>query len=153
MTDLPMRWDQIATILFFGGLSWWAVKWAGRNLRAQIGESRPAGERSALSREAVDAIVARGLASRELLFQMSPAEQQLLAQAALALGTVRGTANGPLADSAEIAAPSAHCPRCGTFVENWPREVPWRCDCAHCSAQLVLRRDGTRLVLSYTPPA
>ena len=35
MPDLPLTWDQIGTLLFFGGFSWWAFRWAYRNSKAQ----------------------------------------------------------------------------------------------------------------------
>ena len=146
---LGLSWEQIGTILFFGGFSFWAMKWAGRNLRALLGDSRAAPGRTALSKEQQDAIVARGLATPLQLFEMSPAEQALLAQAAVSL-TSRGSPGD--APAPAEAAPPVHCPQCGTLIEEWPRETAWRCICGGCGSTLVLRRDGKRLVLSYTPP-
>jgi hypothetical protein len=148
MQGFPLSWEQMGTVLFFGGFSWWAIKWAGRNLRAQIGESGVGRVRRELSQDAIDAILARGLATPEQLFAMSADEQRLLGQTALAL--VTATQRVPDGETITVA-PRTHCPACGRLVENFPTEVPWRSTCDGCGCALLLRRDGQRLVLSYTP--
>ena len=148
MAEWPLSWVQTSTLVFFGGFVWWAIRWTGRNLRSQIGHGHRTTRRNELTPQEVDAIVARRLASPAELFQMSAAEQRLLAQAAVAM--VAATQRIPTA-AIDSTPPPAFCPHCGTFVENWPAEIPWRCGCVTCGAALVLRRDGQRLVLSYTP--
>ena len=148
MPDWPLSWAQTTTLFFFGGFVWWAIRWTGRNLRSQIGERRPNAQRNALSPLEVDAIVARRLATPVELFNMSAAEQRLLAETAIAMVTATQQIPTLAIDS---TPPRAFCPHCGTFVENWPAQVPWRCECATCGAAIVLRRDGQRVVLSYTP--
>ncbi|MDH5233768.1 MAG: hypothetical protein OEW77_02340 [Gemmatimonadota bacterium] len=150
MRELPITLSQLGTILFFGGFSWWAIRLAGRNLRDQIvrGQTKP--RLAVLTSDEVDAIVARKLASPVELFNMSPSEQRLLAQTAVAM--VTATQQIPTM-AAEPGPPPAYCPACGTAVENFPEHVPWRCECTACGAELVLRRDGRRFVFSYTPRA
>ncbi len=146
---LGLSWEQIGTILFFGGFSVWAMKWVGRNLRSQLGDSRNAPGRTALTKEQVDAVVGRGLASPVQLFAMSPAEQAMLARTALALASP----SRPGAASALVEAPPpAHCPKCGTLIDEWPPDTAWRCLCGGCGSTIVLRRDGKRFILTYTPP-
>lgn len=146
MREIPISLSQIGTILFFGGFSWWAIRLAGRNLRDQIvrGQTRPT--KSVLSSIEVDAIVSRKLASPVELFNMGAAEQRLLAQTAVAM--VTATQQIPVTEIA-LAPPRAFCPACGTLVENFPEHVPWRCACAGCGTDLVLRLDGNRVVVTY----
>lgn len=148
MGEMPISWTQLTTILFFGGFVWWVIRWTGRNLRSQIGQSTPRRVRQELTQEEVDAILARRLATPQELFAMSPADQRLLATTAVAMVTatqqIPTTAEDP-------APPRAFCPQCATPIENLPAQVPWRCDCVQCGAAIVLRRDGLRYHLSYTP--
>ena len=63
MPELPLSWSQIGTLLFFGGFAWWALRWSGRNLRAQLGDRGSRPRIAVLSADEVDAIVSRQLAT------------------------------------------------------------------------------------------
>ena len=143
-----MTLAQITTFLFFGGFVVWVIRLTGRNLRAQIGHSTPRTARQELTHEEVDAIIARRLATPQELFAMSPADQRLLATTAVAMVTATQQIPTTVVDA---APPRAFCPQCATPIENLPTQVPWRCECVHCEAAIVLRRDGLRYHLSYTP--
>ena len=148
MADLWARWSQLGAMIFFGGFALWAIIWAGRSLRAMLGEKGTSLPRSELSQEAVDAIVSRGLATPVQLFSMTAQEQRVLAQTAIAMVTATQMIPGGVADD---SAPAAHCPHCGKLVRNFPGAVPWKCTCEGCGSTLLLWRDGGRLVFSYTP--
>ena len=81
------RW-LLLIVLF--GVAVWAIRRAGRDLRAQVGR-KSAGAGTTLTPEEVKLIVSRGLATPETLFKMTPAEQRMLA-AAVATGGSRGVA-------------------------------------------------------------
>lgn len=150
MSDFPLSLGQVGTILFFGGFVVWTFRWVGRNLRAQIGESSARPKASPLSAIEIESVVARGLAQPAELFNMSPAQQRFLAETAASMDRIapRPSQGAPPVDS---APPRTHCPACGVLVENLPQRTPWRCDCTACGAALVLRRDGPRFVISFTP--
>lgn len=153
---MTLEWDFWAKLLFFLGFVWWAIKWTARNLRAQIGPTMPTRSDVAdLSGSHVESIVTHGLATRAQLLEMSAKERQLLSEAALALEMrATRTASPAVADSPAAAVtgarpPRTHCPKCGLLVENWPARIPWRVECAGCGSELVLRREGERVILNY----
>ena len=99
MPELSISWRQLGTLLFFGGFAWWALRWSGRNLRAQLGDQGSRPRISVLSSDEIEAIVSRQLATPVELFSMSAAEQRLLAQTAMSITTA--TLRAPTAEQAE----------------------------------------------------
>ncbi|MFN0100355.1 MAG: hypothetical protein ACKVS7_16945 [Gemmatimonadaceae bacterium] len=138
-------------ILIIFGLTTITLMWlVGRMVKRHIAGGDAAskgGDRMLLSQMEIDAIVSRGLATPAELFLMEPERQRILAQTALMLVTAAQQTPGGLQGS---AAPESWCPACGTKVENFPERLPWKATCVRCGSELVLRRDGARLLLSYS---
>ncbi|MCC7001152.1 MAG: hypothetical protein IT357_03260 [Gemmatimonadaceae bacterium] len=137
-------------ILIIFGLTSIVLMWlVGRMVKRQIAGDDAAGKKSdrmALSQLEVDAIVSRGLATPAELFLMEPERQRILAQTALMMVTAAQQRPGALTG---MEAPETFCPHCGTKVENFPAALPWKAVCVGCQSELVLRRDGPRLLISY----
>lgn len=138
-------------ILIIFGLTSIMLMWlVGRMVKRHIAGGDAAGKaggRMSLSQVEIDAIVSRGLATPAELFLMEPERQRILAQTALMLVTAAQQTPGALQGT---TAPDAWCPACGTKVENFPDRLPWKARCVQCESELVLRRDGARLLLSYS---
>lgn len=80
--SMTMSWIRIAALLVIVGLAAWAIKRAGRDLRAQLGDKSKG---PVLTPDEMKAVVERGLATQEQLSAMRPAEQRLLAASAVAM--------------------------------------------------------------------
>lgn len=138
-------------LLIIFGLTTIMLMWlVGRMVKRHIAggdAGSKSGDRMRLSQTEIDAIVARGLATPAELFLMEPERQRILAQTALMMVTAARETPGGLHSA---AAPDSWCPACGTKVENFPERLPWKAACVQCGSELVLRRDGARLLLSYS---
>lgn len=137
-------------ILILFGLTSIVLMWlVGRMVKRRIEGGDAAGrkpDRMSLSQLEIDAIVSRGLATPAELFLMEPERQRILAQTALMMVTAAQQVPGALTG---MEAPETFCPHCGTKVENFPAALPWKAVCVGCASELVLRRDGPRLLISY----
>lgn len=137
-------------ILILFGLTSIVLMWlVGRMVKRRIEGGDAAGrkpDRMSLSQVEIDAIVSRGLATPAELFLMEPERQRILAQTALMMVTAAQQVPGALTG---MEAPETFCPHCGTKVENFPAALPWKAVCVGCASELVLRRDGPRLLISY----
>lgn len=137
-------------ILIIFGLTSIMLMWlVGRMVKRRIEGGDAAGkkaDRMSLSQLEIDAIVSRGLATPAELFLMEPERQRILAQTALMMVTAAQQVPGALTG---MEAPETFCPHCGTKVENFPAALPWKAVCVGCQSELVLRRDGPRMLISY----
>jgi len=137
-------------ILIIFGLTSIMLMWlVGRMVKRRIEGGDAAGkkaDRMSLSQLEIDAIVSRGLAAPAELFLMEPERQRILAQTALMMVTAAQQVPGALTG---MEAPETFCPHCGTKVENFPAALPWKAVCVGCQSELVLRRDGPRMLISY----
>jgi len=141
--------NPLIIVVIFGLCTILAIWTVGRMTKRYLAggdAARKPGARDALTQVEVDAIVSRGLATPAELFTMDPDKQRILAQTALMLVTA---AQGLPTAGVPAAPPETFCPHCAAPVTDFPPVLPWRATCRRCGTELVLRRDGPRLLLSY----
>lgn len=160
LLQMDLRLVGLAVLLL--GVAFAVIWRVGRRLRGELGpQPGPAGTgglaRPSVAPEVARVLQQRGLATPAQLANMSETERQLLFSSVSSVisrdeeSDIEGRLAGARAVIRADDFPALYCPTCGYRVERFTSSPPITGQCETCSAKIVVRRDGARILLTVVP--
>jgi len=139
-----------------------AIWLVGRRLRSNLGPVRSSDGGSAATGPSVPPqlareLQARGLATSAQLANMTEMERQLLFSTVASAIAGDGAGDDEFRSTGARTAirpediPTLFCPLCGYHIERFAATPPITGQCETCGTKVVVRRDGSRLMLTVMP--
>jgi len=135
-----------------------AIWLIGRRMRADLGPQRRSGSPlvsgPSVPPQVARELQARGLVTAAQLANMTETERQLLFSTVAATiaredeGDEAFRTTGARAAIRPEDIPTLYCPMCGYHIERFGSTPPITGQCETCGTKVVVRRDGSRLLLT-----